>query len=39
VLTVPVLGPLEADRDGVRLEIPGGKTTEHAAECLSSEPS
>jgi predicted ATPase/DNA-binding SARP family transcriptional activator len=28
VLTVAVLGPLEVRRDGVRLVIPGGKTTE-----------
>jgi hypothetical protein len=39
VLSVAVLGPVEADRDGVRLEIPGGKTTEHAAERLSFKPS
>jgi hypothetical protein len=38
-MTVPVLGPVEADHDGGRLEIPGGKTTEHAAERLSFEPS
>ena len=38
-MTVAVLGPVEACRDGVRLEIPGGKTTKHAAERPSFEPS
>jgi DNA-binding SARP family transcriptional activator len=28
VLTVAVLGPVEVRRDGVRVPIPGGKTTE-----------
>ena len=28
MLTVGVLGPVEAHRDGVRLEVPAGKTTE-----------
>ena len=28
VLTVAVLGPVEVRRDGVRLAVPAGKTTE-----------
>jgi len=37
-MTVAVLGPVEAHRDGVRLDVPGGKTTERAAERLSFGP-
>jgi hypothetical protein len=37
-MTVAVLGPIEAHRDGFRLEIPGGRTAERAVERLSSGP-